>query len=150
MCGEGKREKERTQAAPGSYYGQEPLYKSSSMSSQRPDSNLIVLILKTRKLTLRNVKIINQKTTARKEQALHSHPGLPDFQPMFLPLYRAARPSHGAVTPSVVYRVSPPTGPRGATCAGPLWSFPVWVQTELVFHYNKVSFSSLSPLLSAL
>lgn len=57
---EGENEKERTWAAPGSYCGQEALYKLSSMSSQQPDSNLIVLILKTSKLTLRNVKIINQ------------------------------------------------------------------------------------------
>ena len=95
----GRVNRERTQAAPGSYCGQEPLYKLSSMSSQRPDSNLTVLILKTRKLTLRNVKIINQKTIARKQQTLHSHPGLPDFQPVFFPLYRVARSSHRAATP---------------------------------------------------
>lgn len=90
--GEGESEKERTWAAPDSYCGQETLYKLSSMSSQQPDSNLIVLILKTRKLTLRNVKIINQKTTARKEQTLHSHPDLPDFQPVFFALYRGPGP----------------------------------------------------------
>ena len=95
--GGGGREKERTWAALSSYCGQETWYKLSSMSSQQPDSSLIVLILKTRKLTLRNAKIINQKTTARKERTLHSHPALSDFQPMFFPLYRAARSSHTAV-----------------------------------------------------
>lgn len=94
-------------------------------------------------------KIINQKTTARKEQALHSHPGLPDFQPVPSTLNVVAGASQCERWRQVLCIEWVLHSPgAGATCAD-LWSFPVWVQTELVFHYNKVSVSSLSPLLTS-